>query len=123
MEFQEGTKSRYVHVKNDSPIPFSFNWESRALTMAPGEVAYVPQYLADHMCSAAAKRPEHVIRVIDEREGSLEFLQSEAKRKQTEAQRLADEARKAMMAAEAARKAASKAAGDVKAAVEEDPKK
>lgn len=118
MEFDSGSKFKNVHVKNDSPVPFVFNFDSKKYTMEAGEVAYVPSYLAGFMCSDAARAPEHNIRIINESEGSLEYLQSEAKRKQAEAQKLADAAKSAMDAAEAARAAAAKAAGDVRTAVE-----
>lgn len=123
MEFSEGPRSKYVHVKNDSAIPYEFRWDSRVHRMEAGEVAFVPEYLAEHICHSAPKRPEHILRVIDEATGSLEYLQSEAKRKQAEAQLRADEAKKAMDAAEAARTAAARAAGDVKSAVDAKAKK
>lgn len=123
MDFTVGPKVAFVHVKNDSPIPFAFNWESRVQRMEAGEVAFVPLCLAEHMVANAPKRPEHNIRIINEAEGSLEYLQSEARRKQAEAQRLADDAKRAMDQAEAARKAAARAAGDVKKAVEDEAKK
>lgn len=134
MQF-ESEEQDWVHVRNVGGVAFWFQWERKMYIINPNEVAHLPRYVLNYIrgggCTNYAPNAgtgdngKTLLQVLDDREGSTEFLKSEAVRKKKLADEAADAARRAQEDAEIAMNAAVGAANVVKqtlAKVREDKK-